>query len=146
MTIAALPTLYDLDEPTTNLAWLDAQPEPTQYQAWDGTSIGEGNTCAPMRYNEGMMGVMPDFIENRRITFGSDIALPVLLGALSYFSKRAPGRAALWGLAAYMAPLPAAGAFALAHIRDMGGGSDLFESRANRRVYTPRPQRRNWER
>ena len=144
MTLSALPTLYDLDDPTSNLAGFEDVP--TQYVAWDGTPIGEGNTCAPMRYNEGLMGaVIPEALEEKRIGFGASYALPLLVGVLSYVTNRRPGRAVLWGLGAYMAPLPVAGVFGYMHVNDMGGWP-AAAPRVNRKVpYKPRTKR-NWER
>jgi hypothetical protein len=55
--LAALPTTYDLTDPTQNLAGCGCGGPPladvgfagpTAYQAWDGEPIGYGNTCGPL--------------------------------------------------------------------------------------------------
>jgi hypothetical protein len=50
--LTALPTTYDLTDPTQNLAGLAVTP----YTAWDGEPIGYGNRCASVAAEPGLSG------------------------------------------------------------------------------------------
>jgi hypothetical protein len=99
MTLTALPTFYDLTDPTSNLAA-------------DPCSDPLGNLAALM--SPGGYGleadrlVIPAFIEENRIAWLERWAMPLFVGTSQWFFTRRPVRTALWTLAAYMAPYPMA--------------------------------------
>lgn len=120
----ALPDFLDLNDPTRNLAALDAAaqdapaavapplyptPRRTLYRAWDGEPIGYSNDCDPLTAEPELSGVIvPDILEDNRLEGGQDWALPLVAGVGSWSAGASPLMSTLWALGAYMAPLPAA--------------------------------------
>lgn len=124
----ALPDFLDLEDPTRNLALLDAAaqdapaaaaaaptpplrqtPQRTLYRAWDGEPIGYSSDCDPLTAEPELSGVIvPDFLEDSRLEGGQQWALPLVAGVGSLAAGASPLTIGLWTLGAYMAPLPAA--------------------------------------
>ena len=105
----ALPTILNMSTPASNLAELGFTPK--RYFAWDGTPIGVGSDCAPISMEPDLSGLMvPDYLEDSRVTWGQELAVALLAGARSYNRRQGPLATILWGLAGYMAPLPTAAA------------------------------------
>jgi hypothetical protein len=121
MTLADLPTIYDLTDPSSNLA------DALVYNAYDGSYVGEGTDCATLS------GVMPAYIEKKRFLWGAAYALPLLAGLYGFGRSARFRNALLWAVGGYVAPLPAAGLVAF----QMGpriAGRIHVKRRSNRRV------------
>lgn len=74
----ALPTIYDLSTPTSNLA---------EFMGLDET-------------------FMPSILADNRLMFGADIVPALFAGAHGYKRSHNLWQTLLWGLAGYMAPFP----------------------------------------
>lgn len=119
-----LPDFPILNDPTRNLAGARfdtprAIPNPgrTLYRAWDGTPIGYSTDCDPLTDEPMLSGLLvPSFLEEKRVTWGQEWALPVLVAASSYVRGGSALKTALLGLGAYYAPLPVAGVLAAAAV------------------------------
>lgn len=119
MSLGALPSVYDLSTPESNLSG-----PVSDYVAWDGSPLSGLESPSMFDGAPSMFdGVMPDFIEQNRVTWGEDLIGPVL-GALHGY-RRSGGsiiQAALWAVLGYVAPLPAVGA-------------SLYESSTGKRLF-----------
>jgi hypothetical protein len=111
----ALPDYLQLTDPTQNLAGFGLtpaiapllNPNPRRYYAWDGTPIGTGNDCAPITREPELSGlVVPEFLEQNRIRWGQDFALPLAVGTAMFSATGRVLPTAGWSLVAYMAPYP----------------------------------------
>lgn len=158
----ALPSFYDLDDPSSNLAAAfdvpRAVPTPTaqRYYVGDGTTIGYGGTCQPITAENELSGLgeldlyditeyVPEVLQEARITWMGAFSMPLTVAALAYAMNRRPLTIVALSAASYMAPYPAALAVAF-----MAAGPKLRGLRAGRNVrrterYTPprRKGRRN---
>jgi len=135
----ALPDFIDINDPARNLAALDAvavsapqlNPNQRQYVAYDGTPIGSGNDCDPLTAEPTLSGLddllgflVPDILEENRLAYWEQYALPLLLGSTLYATGRPPLTVAGWTLAAYMAPFAVGAGWALL---TLVGGARLAE-------------------
>lgn len=118
----ALPDYLNINDPASNLAGFGATPGYTPaiapllnpdrppYYAYDGTYIGSGNTCDPISDEPYLSGLLvPDILEENRLEWGQEYALPVLVGAAEFAKSGRALPAALWALGAFMAPMVVAG-------------------------------------
>lgn len=142
-----------LDDPASNLAappayseGLYPTPPPQLYRAYDGTPIGYSKGCDPISAEPMLSGLhaaeadplmVPAVLAENRFTWGAWYALPALTAAIAYHRGYAPLQTALWGLAAYMAPLPAAGlmAYQLVGEQPMGRSARYGMAGLGRRRY-----------
>lgn len=86
----------------------------TLYRAWDGTPIGYSSDCDPLTAEPQLSGVLvPDVLEENRITWAEQWAAPLLAASLVYASDNTPLTTVLWALGAYIAPYPVAIALAV---------------------------------
>ena len=108
----ALPTLYgDIVDYEGNLASLQC----------GCSSLTQPMTDAEIK--AGLSGLFPSYVENARITWAQEAAVPLLAGLHGYRRGGLFG-AALWALAGYFAPAPTA-AVAVAHDA-LGGAADAY--------------------
>lgn len=86
--LEALPTMYDYTDPYTNLAAYDS-----------GGCVGDS-----------LAGIVPDILAENRFLWGADL-IPTYLAAYHGYRRSGGGLMStlLWGLAGYIAPLPAVG-------------------------------------
>lgn len=153
----ALPSFYDLDDPSSNLAAAFDVPQPitphrrTHYMAADGTTIGYGNTCDPIGDEPMLSGLdlyditeyVPEVLQDNRITWMRAFSMPLLVGSIAYaMDKRLLTIAAL-SAASYMAPYPTAlvGAYMIASPKFSAMRGRRNRRRAPRTYRTARARR-----
>jgi hypothetical protein len=117
----ALPGYFDdeYEDLTSNLAATPVPPQGAFFYAYDGTPLGHGASCDPISMEPMLSGlgdlprmVVPDVLADNRIMAGQEWALPLLAAVTAYHQGASPIQVALWSVAAYAAPLLAAGALA----------------------------------
>jgi hypothetical protein len=89
--LTALPTIYDLTDPSSNLAAYDAE---------------YGQLGQPLD------GFMPAALADNRFLMGAEYVPALFAGAYGYRRHRSILPTLAWALAGYMAPLPVAGVIA----------------------------------
>lgn len=108
--LAALPTIYDLTDPSSNLAYYD----PTSNLAAYDAEYGQLGTSFD--------GMMPAYLADNRFLMGAEYAPALFAGAYGYRRHRSILPTLAWALAGYMAPLPVAGLIAF----EAGTGQRAF--------------------
>lgn len=97
----------------------------TLYRAWDGEPIGYSSDCDPLTAEPQLSGLLvPAFLEDSRMTWGEQWAMPLIAGAIGYQRDGTPLAAALWALAGFLLPLPTAGVVVAREVY----GADLLPS------------------
>ena len=147
----ALPSFYDLDDPSSNLAAAfdvpKAIPTPAakRYLVGDGTTIGYGGTCDPITDGPMLSGLdlydvtdyVPEVLQDNRVTWMEAFSMPLAVAALGYAAHARPLTIAALSAASYMAPYPAALATAF-----LAAGPRIRSRRIRRNIrrYTPPPR------